>query len=181
MCIYFLVFYSFFQRPVLRHYYHNADAILFVVDSNDRDRMDMSREELTRLLSEDELSDCILLVLANKQDLASSMSASQVEEKLQLHQIAKDRNYCKGVHVLCCSKSLEVSYIYLLTTVVQGSCAVMGQGLYEGVDWLHGQLIQKAAKLSVSKPLAETKDAVGKSGLFSLVYSSLESYWPFNT
>lgn len=40
-----------------------------MVDSNDRDRIVEAREELQRMLNEDELRDALLLVFANKQDL----------------------------------------------------------------------------------------------------------------
>merc|ERR1712195_349681 len=42
-------------RPLWRHYYTNTEGIIFVVDSNDRDRVDEARDELNRMLSEDEL------------------------------------------------------------------------------------------------------------------------------
>ena len=42
-------------------------GLIFVVDSNDRERVSEAREELTRMLSEDELRDAALLVFANKQ------------------------------------------------------------------------------------------------------------------
>ena len=38
-----------------------------MVDSNDRERMGEAREEMTRMLNEDELRDAVLLVFANKQ------------------------------------------------------------------------------------------------------------------
>lgn len=38
-----------------------------MVDSNDRERMGEAREELNRMLQEDELRDAKLLVFANKQ------------------------------------------------------------------------------------------------------------------
>jgi ADP-ribosylation factor protein 1 len=56
-------------RPLWRHYFQNTQGIIFVVDSNDRDRITEAREELQRMLNEDELRDAILLVFANKQDL----------------------------------------------------------------------------------------------------------------
>ena len=42
-------------------------GLIFVVDSNDRERIGEAREELMRMLSEDELRDAMLLVFANKQ------------------------------------------------------------------------------------------------------------------
>ena len=43
------------------------EGLIFVVDSNDRERVGEAREELNRMLSEDELRDAVLLVFANKQ------------------------------------------------------------------------------------------------------------------
>lgn len=59
-------------RPLWRHYFQNTQGIIFVVDSNDRDRVPEAREELQRMLNEDELRDALLLVFANKQDLPVS-------------------------------------------------------------------------------------------------------------
>ena len=42
-------------------------GLIFVVDSNDRERVGEAREELNRMLGEDELRDATLLVFANKQ------------------------------------------------------------------------------------------------------------------
>lgn len=60
-------------RPLWRHYFQNTQGIIFVVDSNDRDRIVEAREELQRMLNEDELRDALLLVFANKQDLPVSI------------------------------------------------------------------------------------------------------------
>lgn len=38
-----------------------------MVDSNDRERIGEAREELMRMLAEDELRDAVLLIFANKQ------------------------------------------------------------------------------------------------------------------
>lgn len=38
-----------------------------MIDSNDRERIDEAREELYSLVDEDELKNCVLLILANKQ------------------------------------------------------------------------------------------------------------------
>merc|ERR1712228_653066 len=60
-------------RPLWRHYYQGTQGLIFVVDSNDRDR------------DEDEMRDAVLLVFANKQDLPNAMPAAEVTEKLGLH------------------------------------------------------------------------------------------------
>jgi ADP-ribosylation factor-like protein 1 len=59
-------------RPYWRCYYANTQAVIYVVDSADRDRLPISKAELLSMLSEDELKDAKLLVFANKQVSASA-------------------------------------------------------------------------------------------------------------
>merc|ERR1712072_622702 len=61
-------------RPLWRHYYENVQGVIFVVDSNDKDRMEEAESELSRLLVEPQLKDAHLLVFANKQDLPDAMN-----------------------------------------------------------------------------------------------------------
>lgn len=81
-------------RPLWRHYFQNTQGIIFVVDSNDRDRVVEAREELQRMLNEDELRDAILLVFANKQDLPVSSSIhyhwSLFNPSLECHERCRD-------------------------------------------------------------------------------------------
>ena len=103
-------------RPLWRHYYQNTQGLIFVVDSNDRDRIDAARDELHRMLNEDELRESILLVFANKQDLPNAMTAAEMTDKLGLHSL-RQRNW-----------------------YIQSTCATTGDGLYEGLDWLSATL-----------------------------------------
>ena len=99
-----------------RLYIGNTQGIIFVVDSNDRDRIGEAREELARMLNEDELRDAVLLVFANKQDLPSAMNATEMTEKLNLNSM-RNRNW-----------------------YIQATSATSGDGLYEGLDWLSHNL-----------------------------------------
>lgn len=73
-------------------------GLIFVVDSNDRERVNEAREELMRMLAEDELRDAVLLVFANKQvsclpfpDLGeSNLTIGIVEPWGSLHRKARD-------------------------------------------------------------------------------------------
>ena len=56
-------------RPLWRHYYMNTQALIFVVDCNDRDRIAEARDELHRMLNEGERREPAILVFANKQVL----------------------------------------------------------------------------------------------------------------
>ncbi|KAK2179445.1 hypothetical protein NP493_489g03110 [Ridgeia piscesae] len=103
-------------RPLWRHYFQNTQGLIFVVDSNDRDRVVEAQDELNKMLQEDELRDAVLLVFANKQDLPNAMTAAEITEKLGLSQL-RGRNW-----------------------YIQATCATQGQGLYEGLDWLSQEL-----------------------------------------
>jgi len=106
-------------RPLWRHYFQNTQGLIFVVDSNDRERAVEAREELSKMLQEDELRDAVLLVFANKQDLPNAMSAAEITDKLGLNQL-------RG-----------------RTWYIQSTCATQGNGLYEGLDWLSQELSKR--------------------------------------
>merc|ERR1711884_513381 len=64
-------------RPYWRCYYSNTDAVIYVVDSADRDRMGISKQELVSMLEEEELKSAILVVLANKQDIEGACQSQK--------------------------------------------------------------------------------------------------------
>jgi ADP-ribosylation factor protein 1 len=107
-------------RPLWRHYFQNTQGIIFVVDSNDRERVGEAREELQRMLNEDELRDAVLLVFANKQDLPNAMNATELTDKLGLQSLRQRDWY------------------------IQATCATSGDGLFEGLEWLSTQLKKKS-------------------------------------
>nr|GLL37426.1 Arf/Sar family [Ipomoea trifida] len=89
-------------RPLWRHYFQNTQGLIFVVDSNDRDRVVEARDELHRMLNEDELRDAVLLVFANKQDLPNAMNAAEITDKLGLHSLRQRHWYILWPCTLAC-------------------------------------------------------------------------------
>ena len=65
------------------------------MDSNDRERVEDCREELAMFMSEDELKECCVLILANKQDLPNAMSMMEISEKLELSKLPPTRTWRK--------------------------------------------------------------------------------------
>ena len=100
-------------RGLWYHYYHETDAVIFVVDSCDPDRIAEAKEELDAILGNDILRDACILVYANKQDLPHAMAPATMMDKLGLSSQYRNRQW----HV-------------------QGTVATSGSGLYEGLDWL---------------------------------------------
>ena len=104
-------------RPLWRHYYQGTQGLIFVVDSNDKDRIGEAHDELHRMLSEQDLRDAVVLILANKQDLPNAMPVAEVTDKLGMHSLRNRRWY------------------------TQATCATTGEGLFEGLDWLSANLV----------------------------------------
>jgi len=105
-------------RPLWRHYFANTQGLIFVVDSNDRERISEARAELERMLTEDDLRDSIILIFANKQDLPNALTTAELTDKLGLNELRGRKWY------------------------IQATCATQGEGLYEGLDWLSNALSQ---------------------------------------
>jgi ADP-ribosylation factor-like protein 3 len=72
-------------RPYWRNYYDNTDALIWVIDSADRKRVEETLVELTALMAEEKLAGVPLLVFANKQDLMTALSPKEVSDTLGLH------------------------------------------------------------------------------------------------
>ncbi|KAH8255069.1 hypothetical protein KR038_004191 [Drosophila bunnanda] len=143
-------------RPLWRHYFQNTQGLIFVVDSNDRDRINEAEKELQNMvfvwflkyvciitlfyskLQEDELRDAVLLVFANKQDLPNAMTAAELTDKLRLNQL-RNRHVCFVLLLLLS----ELKLYFLFKWFIQATCATQGHGLYEGLDWLSAELAKK--------------------------------------
>ena len=99
-------------RPYWRLYYQNTDAVIFVVDSSDKERMETCRQELFSMLDEEEMANAALLILANKQDIQGALTEAQVGEALGVEKI-KNRPWA-----------------------IHKTSAVKGIGIEESLDWL---------------------------------------------
>ena len=73
------------QRPLFRHYYKGADAVVFVIDSHDPERLDeLNYDVIKPAVAAEELMGAVFLFLANKADLAASLGANEIAERLGL-------------------------------------------------------------------------------------------------
>ena len=102
-------------RPLWRHYYQNTNFLVYFIDSNDRERLDDSIKEFYDHTSEDELANAPVLVYCTKQDLPTAMTVEYISERINYHNRTP-------IHL-------------------QGCCALTGDGIYEGLDWVGRQLI----------------------------------------
>jgi len=109
-------------RSLWRHYFLNTQAVIFVVDSGDATRLGIAKEELAQVLAAPELAGALLLVYANKQDVSNALSAQDIHRGLGLES-HKNHEY-----------------------KIQSACAMNGDGLDAGLEWIAERLKEKKAK-----------------------------------
>lgn len=105
-------------RNLWEHYYKECHGIIFVLDSSDKIRMTVAKDELNMLLSHNDIGNrrIPILLFANKMDARDALSSVKCSSMLELERI-RDKPW----HI-CASNALT------------------GEGLEEGVSWLTDQL-----------------------------------------
>jgi len=112
-------------RKVWRDYYAKVDAIVFLVDSNDRERFTESKKELDSLLADDALQGIPFLILGNKIDIPTSSSEEELRHYLGLS------NYTTG------KGKVSLSDTTISRPIEVFMCSVVKrQGYGEGFRWL---------------------------------------------
>nr|NP_611421.1 ADP ribosylation factor-like 6, isoform A [Drosophila melanogaster]AAF57559.1 ADP ribosylation factor-like 6, isoform A [Drosophila melanogaster] len=105
-------------RNLWEHQFKNCHGIIYVIDSSDRMRFVVVKDELDLVLQHPDLCNRIVPILfyGNKMDMEDSLSSVKIAAALRLENI-KDKPW----HI--CSSS-----------------AISGEGLGEGVQWLIQQM-----------------------------------------
>lgn len=103
-------------RQLWVHYYQGVKVVIFVIDSNDVERIEQASGELKRMMSNDQLKDVKLLVLANKQDLPNALDIQEITRKLNLEELKQKEWFIQPCSVL------------------------EDTGLFEGLDWISNAL-----------------------------------------
>ena len=108
-------------RSLWEHYYADIHAIIYVLDSTDKYRMIVAKEELSQLLSHEAIANtnCPIIFFANKMDIPGALTPEECMEELQLDKI-RDKPW----HIAA-------------------SNAVTGAGVNEGIEWLCDHLQSK--------------------------------------
>ncbi len=103
-------------RPMWKHYYTGCQGLIFLIDSSDKNRIQLAKDELDKILSNEQMEKIPVLIFANKQDL-NIMSVKEVINDMDLSSIRGNPWHCQG-----CS-------------------ALTGNGLVEGFKWLQQKIL----------------------------------------
>ncbi|XP_010474656.1 PREDICTED: ADP-ribosylation factor 1-like isoform X2 [Camelina sativa] len=105
--------------PLWKHYFREVVGLVLVVDSTDINRIEEAKDFLNMVIDEIQGSvpdSVAILVYGNKHDVPGAMSASEITNKLDLSSL-RNKNWQRNWYT-------------------QSSCALSGDGLHEGLDWL---------------------------------------------
>ena len=106
-------------RALWKYYLQYTQELIFVIDAEDRERIEEARNELMVLLRDETLNEAALLILANKQDVPGAMTVREISEKLGLLYLTNRKWY------------------------ILATCALSGDGLWEGMEWLSNHTQRK--------------------------------------
>jgi ADP-ribosylation factor-like protein 6 len=106
-------------RAMWELYYRDVQGVIFVIDSADKLRLVLVREEIRMLLEHNDLKNVPILFFANKADLAGSKTPQELVDELGLAEMITDRPFN-----------------------IFASDARRGVGIEEGINWLTGKLVK---------------------------------------
>ena len=95
----------------------NISGSIFLVDSYDRQSMNLVSNALAKILLDKSLKAKALLVLANKQDISNAMTPRQIEQRLNLKSISG-----RKVEILSC-------------------IAKTGDGVFDALEWFRNKRV----------------------------------------
>jgi len=106
-------------RSIWDKYYADVHAVIYVIDSSDKERFDESKDELESIIKHEKLQDVPILLFFNKQDLQEAESIEFLSSMFK----SVTNNQSSSTNI---SRSIQL----------QSLIALKGQGLDEGISWL---------------------------------------------
>jgi len=116
-------------RSLWKHYFEEVQAVIYVIDSNDRDRLDEGLDELRKITEQVQLEDTVFLIMANKQDLPNAYSVSELFEIFT------------GFFA-----NIQPQFKWN----IQGTVGTGGEGMVEGLNWLAENIALNEARKGLS-------------------------------
>ena len=104
------------SRAFWRTYAVGKRGLIFVVDSSDKERMELAKKELHMAMSG--LKEAVVLIYANKSD-KSSLDTTELAETLELATFPR-----RLWHIQSC-------------------CGIKGEGLLDGIKWLTESILKR--------------------------------------
>lgn len=134
------------MRPSWRNYYMNVNAVIFVVDSADLDRLQEATEELQKLINDEQLINRQHLQngsggnggsgIGNGGGTGGGSGGNSCSGDVVLLVFANKQDLDGAIGVQQMTEQLGLYEVKHVNWYVQPCAAVTGEGLYEGLEWL---------------------------------------------
>ena len=83
-------------REFWRHHFTGTQGLIYVVDASDRDRIEEASQLFETVVTDLQLVDASILILANKQDLPHAVSSDELAKIFKSRDCAKEERFiCK--------------------------------------------------------------------------------------
>ena len=105
-------------REYWKYYYDQVDALIYVVDSSDEERIGECNESFKSILKDEKLTNVPVLAYGNKADLTNCLGPDEIIEKLEMNDITG-----RDWSLYACS-------------------ALTGEGVKDGIKWILERLSQ---------------------------------------
>lgn len=99
--------------PYMDYLYDNIHCIIYVVDCSNRRSLEFSVESFQRLIGNREMSEYPIVILANKQDVANSLTTKEI------------------------LREFEIKYITNRKVFIQGFSSLSDEGIHEILEWIN--------------------------------------------
>lgn len=134
-------------REVWTQYFHDVHGAVFVVDSGDTHRLEEAKAELHAAAAHPMLEGKPLLILANKQDLASALTNDELSRRLDVAELSLSRH---SVQPCVCKPAAFGGQV--------------DERIWQGADWLVDSISADWGALSerMERETAEFKEADAK-------------------
>ena len=136
-------------RPLWGNYFKQCDGMIFVVDASNSNSVVDAKEVLKSILLHPSLTSIPVSVVANKTDHSSCMRAAEIQETLELVDVAvNERLYCNRITEQCdVSLCGGVSGAGARLFKIHLCSALTGANIVPALRWLSSAIaMSKAAK-----------------------------------
>ena len=106
------------KKQYQKYYYDKVDALIYVVDESDEERIKECNESFQSLLKDEKLDKVPVLAYGNKADLSNCLGPDEIIEKLEMNDITG-----RDWSLYACS-------------------SLKGTGVKEGIKWILEKLSQ---------------------------------------
>lgn len=122
-------------RTYWRNYFSSTDALVWVIDSTDRRRIDICRKALCEVLHAERLQGCPVMILCNKQDIQSALSVDEISAAITLDALCSKRKWA----VFPCSamnrEGIDDAFSWLLSELLVNGGNVRDDDNLETAVW----------------------------------------------